>query len=315
MEWVWHSHWSRSAQEHSAQALSQVRIIKGWQNTSVPSSTKAVRFLGGDAQLNADEVGGDAFKAWKNTIRDDPVPVQRTIVPITELVRVFAGPNDGEQCPSHRVVNQIHQRAKMLECTTQQMISEARRLADLDYEISEAERLKADAHAKILEKIHSADSSTSSSTAESKAWLEQCRVVASLKMKRQQAARRLFRWSFRSEEQEDYPIDGSADGSVVCTRELKKIKKMEKKQMYHEMGMESIKVNLRTGDKSLDRCTMCKTVYNAAKCLATTSGECGIPKSIDTDVMHRIRSATNGIVNISDLHVGGKQGNMELCPQ
>ena len=34
------------------------------------------------------------------------------------------------------------------------MIGEARHLADLDYEISEGERLKADAHAKILEKIH-----------------------------------------------------------------------------------------------------------------------------------------------------------------
>ena len=89
----------------------------GKSSISSEFNKNEVRFLGGDAQLNADEVGGDAFKAWKNTIRDDPVPVQRTIVPITELVRVFAGPNDGEQCPSHRVVNQIHQRAKMLECT------------------------------------------------------------------------------------------------------------------------------------------------------------------------------------------------------
>ena len=79
---------------------------------SALSSTKnEVRFLGGDAQLNADEVGGDARRRGKTPFVTILCP-QRTLVPITELVRVFAGPNDGEQCPSHRVVNEIHQRAK-----------------------------------------------------------------------------------------------------------------------------------------------------------------------------------------------------------
>jgi hypothetical protein len=283
---------------------------------SAENNKNEVRFLGGDAQLNADEVGGDAFKAWKNTIRDDPVPVKKTLVPITELVRIFAGPNEGEQCPDDAVVNEIHQRAKMLECTTEKMIAEARHLADLDYEIAEAEKIKADAHTKILQSIQSnpdGSAAVGTGSAESKAWLEQCRVVASLKIKRQQTSRRLYRWSFRSEDQDAFPLTGSMDGSVLCARELKKIKHLEKKQMYKDTGMEAVKVDRRTGDKSVDHCTMCKTVYNTAKCLATTSGECGMSKRHRlTDVMHRIRAITDGNCKLSPSYMSAAEQEKSL---
>ena len=38
-----------------------------------------VKFHGGDAQINGEEIGGDQFKMWKSTIRDDPVPVKQHI--------------------------------------------------------------------------------------------------------------------------------------------------------------------------------------------------------------------------------------------
>ena len=53
---------------------------------------------------------------------------------------------------------------------------------------------------------------------------------------------------------------------------------------------------------------MCKTVYNAAKCLATTNGECGMSKKHRlTDVMHRIRSATNDKCRLSPAYMSAAE--------
>ena len=77
-----------------------------------------IRFFGGDTALDPDSIGGAQFAAWKDTIKDNPAPVQKILSPITELVLAFAGPNAGEQCPEPEVHARIGRVAQMLECMT-----------------------------------------------------------------------------------------------------------------------------------------------------------------------------------------------------
>ena len=37
-----------------------------------------------------------SFDSWKDSIKNDPAPVSKTMAPITELIVQFAGPNAGE---------------------------------------------------------------------------------------------------------------------------------------------------------------------------------------------------------------------------
>lgn len=244
-----------------------------------------VQFYGGDAQLNADEVGGDQFKLWKNTIRDDPVPVSKTIVPISDIMRQFAGPHADEQClqtKSNEAFIKSKRRIKMVECMTRKLLRESKALSDITFEIGENEKEKYAIQEQIqkatMEK-HVDEDKISKLEVE---WLEICRTSTSLQNTKKVNTAALYKFSYR----EDAADSGGK--SQECQHQLKEMMlefgvnspqagkgKSSRATSTKSRSRSSVNGKSSNAESGVDECSLCKVMFEKASCLSTSAGNCG----------------------------------------
>eukprot|EP00939_MAST-03C_sp_MAST-3C-sp1_P001842 g1842.t1 len=228
-----------------------------------------IRFVGGDTAVDPDSIGGAQFAAWKDTIKENPAPVQKTLSPITELVLAFAGPNAGEQCPESDVHARIGRVAQMLECMTKLLLREGRDLSDTVYELSQIERKKAIMDQKVTALANCADSDAcqvekKKATME---WQSLCAIRLTLLSKRDRQHAKLF--SFTHKFPEDSPT-AAKNYNKLCERELASLTAGQQTKIISSVT----RLDSKTGREVTDKCALCMAVYENAKCLATRK-ECG----------------------------------------
>ena len=208
-----------------------------------------VSFRGGDTAVDPQNVGGLQFANWKDSIKEDPAPIAKTMAPITELILAFAGPNAGEKCPAARIHLAMRRRATMLDCMTRKVIREGAALADTNYEIEQVTKKKTALEAEI-------GGGSEKTTQE---WVALCKMRLNLLTKRDFQHHRLHSFELKA------PIASSNNYGRMCDRELAVLTGGETTKIVAEV----VKTDEKTGRRVNDICAICRAVYDNAKCLAT----------------------------------------------
>ena len=166
---------------------------------------------------------GSQFAAWKDTIPDNPAPIEKTLSPITELVLAYAGPNAGEQCPTAEVHDRIARVAQMLECMTRKILREGRDLADTVYELSQIDVKKGEISRQVeafVAKCGDKDGSESCKAQMKKVtqeWQQLCAIRMTLLAKRDRQHADLFSFTHKFP---SHTPDSNVNYNKVCEREL-----------------------------------------------------------------------------------------------
>ena len=224
-----------------------------------------IKFLGGDTSVDPDDIGGSGFAEWKNTIAENPAAISTTLEPITNLVRIFAGPNPDESCPAEH--QQTEWKAKMLSCITNDMLRMAHKISDVKYELHQTDKKKAKLESIITQTCQNDDNCEASLEREIEEWKQFCSIRVSLVSKRDKMQVDLYGRS-----SEDSFVAGLSYSSI-CDRELNRITG----NTGGPYIVEAQTFDEATGKPIVDHCAICKAVFENAKCL-TTRRECG-PKN------------------------------------
>ena len=149
-----------------------------------------IKFLGGDTSVDPDAIGGSAFSEWKDTISKNPAAISTILEPITNLIGIFAGPNDSEQCPEN--AEHTEWKSKLLTCITTDMMRVAHKVSDVIYELYQTDKKKAKVESIIEQTCKNDDKCESKLETEIERWKEYCSVRISLVAKRDKMQAQMY---------------------------------------------------------------------------------------------------------------------------
>ena len=149
-----------------------------------------IKFLGGDTSVDPDAIGGSAFSEWKDTISKNPAAISTILEPITNLIGIFAGPNDSEQCPENAETTEW--KSKLLTCITTDMMRVAHKVSDVIYELHQTDKKKAKVESIIEQTCQNDDKCESKLETEIEEWKQYCSVRISLVAKRDKMQAQMY---------------------------------------------------------------------------------------------------------------------------